>query len=288
MFTRSTTRWYTFAILLGLCIAPSAFATLVSEEGTVPYYTTLAEAQVEAAKTKRAVAIDFITDWCIWCKVMDTTLYKEQAGLDFYSKEAVLCKLDAEKADSLLAKKYGVVAYPTVVYCKADGTEYDRVIGYAPTGEYLTMARDYIAGKGTLDALLKENTKTPSRELATQIAEKYQYRNKKEEARTWLTKVVGDGTINDSLAGEAHAALFDMLRNDKKYDEALAKLKIMEKMFAGTSFHEFAVRKTGGTHLRKGDTTAAIEAFDRYLSLYRTSDNAESIQKLLDEIRKPQ
>ncbi len=285
MQTRFTSRLTSALLFTVMLIGVSVRAELISQPGTVPYYTSLAEAQAEAAKSKRAVAIDFVTDWCVWCKVMDTTLYKEQAGLDFYSKEAVLCKLDAEKADSLLAKKYGVVAYPTVVYCKADGTEYDRVIGYAPTGEYLTMARDYIAGKGTLTALLAENAKTPSRELSMQIAEKYQYRDKKEEARSWLTKVIGDGKISDSLSGMANESIVDMLRNDKKYDEALIRLAAMEKQFAGTRHAEVAVRKTGGTFLRMGDTTKAIAEFERYMKLYPDKEATPSIEKLLNTLK---
>ena len=50
----------------------------------------------------------------------------------------VSLKLNAEKGDGItLAKRYGVVRFPTFLYAEADGHELGRVIGTRSNDDYL-------------------------------------------------------------------------------------------------------------------------------------------------------
>lgn len=101
------------------------------------WYTDLDEAMQVASKTGRLILLDFYTDWCHWCKELESKVYPEE---DFkkMSKYFVFCKVDAEKGKGVAwAKKYGVSGYPTIKFLRADGTVVHEVVGYMPLGPFL-------------------------------------------------------------------------------------------------------------------------------------------------------
>src|SRR5437016_3601292 len=76
----------------------------------------LTDAQKMAKKTKKLVMIDFFTDWCHWCHVLDETTYRDDSVSKFADKNFVAVKIEAEHGDGIdLAKKFGVMAYPTIL-----------------------------------------------------------------------------------------------------------------------------------------------------------------------------
>jgi len=71
--------------------------------------------------------IDFNTDWCTWCKRLDTVTFVDSAVIAM-SQNLVFAKINAEK-DTVTAQLYKVRGYPTVVLMNADGSEIDRIGG---------------------------------------------------------------------------------------------------------------------------------------------------------------
>ncbi|HVT13818.1 MAG TPA: thioredoxin family protein [Fimbriimonadaceae bacterium] len=97
------------------------------------WFSTWADASAMSQKTGKPIFIDFFTDWCHWCKVLDAEVYPSDA-FKAEAKNWVLLKIDAEKGEGVqLAAKYGVNAYPTIKYVKADGTLIGGFEGYMPT-----------------------------------------------------------------------------------------------------------------------------------------------------------
>ncbi len=101
------------------------------------WYTDFKEACALAKKTKRLVMVDFQTDWCHWCRVLEKEVYTTDE-FKKQSKFFVFCKIDAEKGEGIdLAARYKISAYPICKFIKPDGTEVHESVGYKPTAAFI-------------------------------------------------------------------------------------------------------------------------------------------------------
>ena len=84
-----------------------------------------------ATNGNRMVVVDVYTDWCGWCKRMDSDIYPDPqvAGL---GSEAVFLKLNAEdhSEGQRFAREHGVHGYPTTIIMDASGRSLDQHAGY--------------------------------------------------------------------------------------------------------------------------------------------------------------
>ena len=261
-------------------------ANLVVQDSVAPYYNTLASALTAAQESGHYVAVDFFTDWCYWCKVLDTAVYANPKGIDFFTNDMILAKVNAE-VDTASAHKYHVSGYPTIVLLDKTGAEVDRVVGYYPVDDFVTMLDNYTKGIGTLDDLVAKAADSTDRNLYFEIADKYKYRGKSEDAEMWFGKVIAMGTPTDSLSGEARMAIADLYRRAKDYDKALAAYQAIEKEFKTTQQQD-AVIWQGIVYESKGDTAKAIGEFERFIKTYPESGDVEYASKQIEQLKNPQ
>ena len=219
---------------------------------------------------------------------MDTVVFVDSQTIKFFSSEMVLTKIDAEK-DTVAAKNFAISGYPTLVMVDKDGQEIDRIIGYLPTKEFLQTVDEYSKGIGTLADFLNKSTTDTSRKLAFDIAEKYKYRGKEQDATGWYDKVLAAGSPTDSMAGESRMAIADMLRRDKKWDDALAAFASVEKDFKDSpyAFSADAGIWQGITLARKGDTAAAIGAYEAFLKNHPAAEDTSYARKQIEKLKNP-
>jgi len=219
---------------------------------------------------------------------MDTVVFVDSQTIRTFSTDMVLAKINAE-VDTAAAKAMAISAYPTLVMLDKDGAEIDRIVGYMPTADFLKTLTDYKNGIGTLADLLNKSKTDTTRSLAFQVADKYKYRGKAADASVWYQKVIATGKTDDSLTGESRMAVADMLRRDKKWDEALAEFTSIEKDFkhAPYTFSADAGIWQAITLSRKGDTTAAITAYEAFLKNHPTSEDTSYAKKQIDKLKSP-
>jgi thiol:disulfide interchange protein len=106
------------------------------------------QAQSLAKEKDKLVMVDFYTDWCHWCKVLDDTTWKDPEVIRWLNDKTIAVKLDAER-ERALAKKYRIENFPTILFTKADGTEVGRIEGYLEPGVFQKEAEQVLAGRPT-------------------------------------------------------------------------------------------------------------------------------------------
>lgn len=94
-------------------------------------------ANATAKSSGKLMMIDMYTDWCTWCKKLDSDTYPAPAVVS-QSERFVPLKLNAEKdADGIrLAKKFKVDGYPTILFIDSNENLAYKIVGYSPPKEF--------------------------------------------------------------------------------------------------------------------------------------------------------
>ncbi|MDX2438359.1 MAG: thioredoxin fold domain-containing protein [Acidobacteriota bacterium] len=109
-------------------------------------------ALTEAAERDTVVMVEFYTDWCNWCRRLESDTFtdpKVRAEL----AQLVAVKLDAEKSGVELAARYGVNSFPTMIFFDARGNEMERILGYLPPDKFLRRVQRIRSGDTFLACL---------------------------------------------------------------------------------------------------------------------------------------
>lgn len=80
--------------------------------------------------------VDFWASWCGPCKMLSPTV---EALAEQYEGKALVCKVNVDEEPDL-ARRFGVMSIPTVVFLK-NGREFDRKVGVMPA-EAFTQVLD--------------------------------------------------------------------------------------------------------------------------------------------------
>ena len=90
-----------------------------------------AEVLEMAKKQNKLVFIDIYTSWCGPCKHMADKVFPEAKVGEYYNAHFLNLQLDAEKNDDgkMVAKTFGVSAYPTFLFVNGDGELVYRFLG---------------------------------------------------------------------------------------------------------------------------------------------------------------
>lgn len=88
-----------------------------------------------AAQQQKLLIVDFYTTWCVPCKILDKTIFKNDSIADKISKNFVVLKYDAEK-DTIhhLSLKHHVCSYPTTIVLSSEGELIHKMFGTGGTG----------------------------------------------------------------------------------------------------------------------------------------------------------
>lgn len=131
------------AILAPASHAGAKKATLPSVETKVKFTKDLKGALAESQKTGKLVLVDVYTDWCYWCRKLDTGAYSEGGVADAVKKDFIAVKFNPEKDEGgkEFAKTYKVTGYPTILFLNGTGKEIHRKVGWAPPAGFLNELR---------------------------------------------------------------------------------------------------------------------------------------------------
>ena len=96
------------------------------------------EALGEAQSRNQLLLAYLYTDWCSYCKKMDSETFRDSELIEEMSGSYVWLRLNAEKQEDgvRLQRKFGITGYPCTIIMDQSGAELDRIEGYVPVGRF--------------------------------------------------------------------------------------------------------------------------------------------------------
>ncbi len=117
-----------------------------SDKGMEFFHGTYQEALALAKKEKKPIFMDIYAVWCGPCKMMTNYVFTQEEVGDFYNKNFINYKVDAERGEGVtLARKYRIRAYPTLLFIDADGNEILKTEGARGGNDFIKLGEQVIA-----------------------------------------------------------------------------------------------------------------------------------------------
>jgi uncharacterized protein YyaL (SSP411 family) len=104
--------------------------------GSVKWAASLNDALGSAKSKDKPVMIDFHSERCGWCKVMDKQTYSDAKVISRLEK-FVPVKVDADR-DYSAVQKYKIAGLPTIVFLSPKGDVIHKVVGYRPPQQFIS------------------------------------------------------------------------------------------------------------------------------------------------------
>jgi len=269
-------------LLLLAAWAPRSHAG--SSEG-IAWQPDLTTAFQEARRSGRDLLLDFVTDWCVWCKVQDSATYSVPEFVE-YSKRYLWVKVDAER-DTLAARKYGIRAYPTVVVVRPDGLEYDRVVGYTRPADFQAQVEDYRAGRNTLAALLDgEEAHRADCDYEYRLADRLYAHGRSDDALQRYQHIFESDTANASgHAEECGYMVARTLRRAGDFGRALPVYQVLVRRFPEGQLRAGELFGLGLSLEAAGQTPEAAAAFEEFVREFPNDASAPEARQKISALR---
>lgn len=109
-------------------------------------HTSWSETLKKARELNKPIFIDVYTTWCGPCKAMSSQIFPRKDVGTFFNKNFVNLKIDAEKGEWIeFSKKYGVKAYPTLLFINSQNEELiGNAVGAYPAAELIDVGSDML------------------------------------------------------------------------------------------------------------------------------------------------
>ncbi len=192
------------------------------------------------------------------------------------SNSLVFVKTNADE-DTAIAKKYGVVGFPTMVFTRPNGAEVDRLVGYYPPESFIPAVLDLFTNRNTLDDLLSKAVKYPdSLELYSSIAQNYEYKNDMANARYYYGRIISLDSANESgLSDDAWMSLAGLKRRDGEVEEAVKMYFQTAEKFPESDQLDDAYLAAAAVYRRDGQVDKAIKLYEDFEENYPASDDID-------------
>lgn len=136
-------------IILGIL---ASFTLWQAGAADLNWETDVPKALAEAKAANKVVLLDFTgSDWCYWCKKLNTETFSQPEFATYSSTNLVLVEVDFPRtkvlpddlkaANKALKEKYQIKGYPTLIVLKPDGSTLWQNVGYMEGGPAALIAK---------------------------------------------------------------------------------------------------------------------------------------------------
>lgn len=114
-------------------------------EGGIQFFKgTFQQAMDLAEKENKLIFLDIYATWCGPCKRLKSVTFSNKEVGEFYNKTFINIALDGEKGEGLeLARKYGIIGYPTLLFIDSKGKVVGQTSGYHKPSEFIELGERF-------------------------------------------------------------------------------------------------------------------------------------------------
>jgi thioredoxin-related protein len=241
-----------------LSIALGSFA----ETNGIAWRSDLESATTEARQSGKVMMVDVYTDWCEWCKVLDTKTYTDAKVIEG-TQQFVALKLNPEKspAGAQFAKRYGVNGYPTVLFVEWNGTLVSRIEGYVDAASFAaTVARTTQDGPKVKPYLAEFNAGQyrNSSKLVSMLVEM----GRVDEAMPVFDRLRSTASLPAPFLEGTALVMAGHSLDEGQYDRSLGYIKIIEDIDSGSETYWNAHQLHAATIFYMKGKNQAIDYLD--------------------------
>jgi thiol-disulfide isomerase/thioredoxin len=133
-------------LLLLLC---ATFALQMVQAAEIKFEESDFAQALNRAKTEnKLIFFDAYTSWCGPCKWMAKNSFTDEAVATYFNSHFINFSADMEKGEGVdLASKYGVQAYPTLIFIDGNGKVAYQTVGARGPADLLKLGQDVVEGK---------------------------------------------------------------------------------------------------------------------------------------------
>ena len=100
----------------------------IARKAQVEWLDSYEEAFKQSSIENKPILVDFYTNWCYWCEVLDKKVYPDSL-VEEVLKQFILLKVNAEK-EVEFAERYNVASFPTLLLLDEKGEEFYEIDDY--------------------------------------------------------------------------------------------------------------------------------------------------------------
>ena len=122
----------------------SAIEVVSSHTAHLDWEKSWDSAFTRAKSEGKPVLVSFEAEWCVWCKKLESTTYRDSAVRSLIAGSVIPLTLDVDGAGSRLSDEHGVESLPTVLVFSPSGDEQGRINGYLPPGRFVEAMNEIL------------------------------------------------------------------------------------------------------------------------------------------------
>ncbi|MCP4580098.1 MAG: tetratricopeptide repeat protein [candidate division Zixibacteria bacterium] len=252
----------------------------------IEFLNDLEQAKSTAAAKGQPLVIEFYEQECPWSKLLDDSTFSHKIVIGM-SEHMVFAKIDADE-DTISARHFNVSFFPTIVVVNSDGNEVDRLVGYYPPADFFNEIQLYLQGNETLEDYQTRLADEPDNvDFHLIIAEKHKHRSSWDQALEYYGNVLKLGSEDYRFAMEtALLGTADTQCEKGDFSAALASYTRFMELYPQSDKAEDVARKIPYCLAKMGDYDRAGELFREYLLDYPGSEYADWVQGKIDNLKK--
>jgi thiol:disulfide interchange protein len=127
-----------------ISVNPDFAAVSTHETARLDWEESWESAFSRAATEGKPVLVSFEAEWCVWCKKLDSTTYRDSAVMSLIAESMVPLTLDVDNEGRALSDTHGVESLPTVLVFSPNGEEKGRINGFLPPGQFVDAVNDIL------------------------------------------------------------------------------------------------------------------------------------------------
>ena len=157
----------------------------------------------------KIIMIDFYTDWCAPCKLLDSDTFTNEEVIQYVDNNFIPIKINAESEYGMpLYEKFKGTGYPMIIFLDKEKNEIDRFYGFYPPNDFILKLNNILSGDHTFpDLLTKYKLGDNSSSTIFELAKKYFSRGEYDNALQLYEKVLENKDLSYNMFHETNYSI---------------------------------------------------------------------------------